>query len=290
MMQEDKKTGPLSDDVYFEIEAPLTPELLKRLHLTLQEMLDEVVRICEENGLRYYLHFGTLLGAVRHKGPIPWDDDLDIVMPRSDYEVLKALLLARSGDELYHIHCFENDKAMCRPFMRIRKRGTIYRRESDSRVGMRDVGAWLDICPFDDIPQSSGVRCHLYIKLVSLLMRLISNKAQLDMRGGRAYAKVVHLLLRPFSRERLHDLLERLIRHWDGTNCDYYVFWNTPYNIEDEIMPKAWYEQTAEMEYGGKKYKVPKEWDKVLTQLYGDYMTLPPVEKRKPHGGVEIKL
>ena len=84
-------------------------KLMEQIHACGQEILDEFVSICEENNFKYYLYYGTLLGAVRHKGPIPWDDDVDVVMPREDYDAFKKLMLARPEGGLYHIQCYEND-------------------------------------------------------------------------------------------------------------------------------------------------------------------------------------
>ena len=80
--------------------ASLTPEMLEAAHRTGEELLDVFVRICGDNDLRYYLAYGTLLGAARHKGPIPWDDDVDVVMPRRDYERFKSIMLDTRGGNL----------------------------------------------------------------------------------------------------------------------------------------------------------------------------------------------
>ena len=105
----------------------ITPEILDKIHACGQEILDEFVRICEENHLKYYLIAGTLLGAVRHKGPIPWDDDVDVCMPREDFEKFKKIMLARPEGELYHIHCHENDPCYPQRICRVMKRGTVYK-------------------------------------------------------------------------------------------------------------------------------------------------------------------
>ena len=269
----------------------VTPELLKQIQQTGQELLDAFVGICEENHLRYWLYYGTLLGAVRHRGPIPWDDDMDVAMPREDYERLKTLMLARPQDELYHIHCYDNDPAMYNPFGRLRKQGTVFRTQTDRQLGMRDVGMWLDICPFDEIPYNGGLRYRLYIMYTKFVIRLTANKSVIRMDGQRLRAKVMHLILKPFSHQNMHAHVERLIRRWEGKDCKYYIYWNTPYSVERETAPKDWFVPTEKLEYNGKNYCVPKQWDKVLRRIYDDYMLPPPPDKRVPHEiAVEIRL
>ena len=154
----------------------ITPEIMDKIHKNGQEILDAVVRVCEENGLRYYLCYGTLIGAVRHHGPIPWDDDIDIVMPREDADTLKRIMLARPDGELYHIHCYENDPHYPYFTPRMNKRGTIYSLENVSDVDMRYTELWVDIFPLDTIPWNSGWRYHLLGWRVTLLKQLANNK------------------------------------------------------------------------------------------------------------------
>ena len=102
----------------------ISSETIEKIHACGQEVLDAFVQICEQNNLRYYIIAGTLLGAVRHKGPIPWDDDVDVCMPRKDFEKFKKIMLARPEGELYHIHCRENDSNYPQIMVHLMKKGT----------------------------------------------------------------------------------------------------------------------------------------------------------------------
>lgn len=123
-------------------------EILKKLHMTEISILQEVVRVCEKNQLTYYLIGGTLLGAIRHKGFIPWDDDLDIAMPREDFD--KFLDISKYElREGYWVHFIDSDPNYWLPFAKVKKRGTIFD-EVNSKNIESDKGIFIDIFPLDN--------------------------------------------------------------------------------------------------------------------------------------------
>ena len=264
---------------------PLSQEILERIHEVEQEILDVFVQICEENQLHYYLCYGTLLGAVRHKGSIPWDDDMDICMPREDFEKFKKIVLPKSDESRYHLVCFENDPGLgADGTMRFMKRGTVYKESWREGLNPCYEEMFIDIFPMDNEPNKMRINDYLTDKI---LRRLILNKVRTSMSGRRLRGKILHFLLQPFSLHWLVACREKVIYKWNNQECKYYVVWG----IQRNRIPKAWFEPSTKLLYDGKYYYAPGNWDKVLTQLYGDYMTPPPVEERKGHHGVvEIKL
>lgn len=263
----------------------LSQEVLEEIHKVEQEILDVFVQICEENCLQYYLCFGSLLGAVRHKGSIPWDDDMDVCMPREDFEQFKSIMLPKSDESKYHLVCFENDPGLgADGTMRFMKRGTVYKESWRVGLNPRYEEMFIDIFPMNNEPDRVEITYYLTDKI---LRRLILNKVRTGMVNRRLRGGILHFLLKPFSLQWLITCREKMIYKWNNQECRYYVIWG----LYRYRIPKAWFEPSTKLLYGGKYYCVPGDWDKVLNQLYGDYMTPPPVEERKGHHGVvEIKL
>ena len=125
-------------------------QILRKVQLTQLEIAKEFKRICEENNLIYMMESGTLLGAVRHKGFIPWDDDLDMSMPRDDYE--KFLSIANEIiDPKYEIVNWREESAYAHPFCKIIKKNTVYKEEKDGAKDSKN-GIYIDIFPYDVYP------------------------------------------------------------------------------------------------------------------------------------------
>ena len=121
-------------------------EVLLKVQPILLDMVKEISRVCEENGIRYFLYRGTFLGAVRHRGFIPWDDDMDVAMPRKDYEKFCRIAPEKLGNQ----YCFQNwhtDDAYAHPFGKVRKRGTVYVEAKCHRLP--ENGFYVDIYPLD---------------------------------------------------------------------------------------------------------------------------------------------
>ncbi len=267
----------------------LTDSELEQLHQAGQQMLDVFVKICEEHGLCYYVIAGTLLGAVRHNGPIPWDNDVDVCMPRKDCDKFIETVLAESGG-VFSVRCFKNDPTFPTTIVKFFKRGTTATLRSYKERNSDFHELWLDIFPLDDSPGPSDARFRLHGKRILMAKRLTANKSSITTAGFSWRGKLVHALLRPFSYERMRARLERLIRTDYGEACEYYVSWTSHYPFLKQTMPKAWYEPATTVLYGGKHYRAPGQWDKVLTQLYGDYMTPPPENEREKPMPLEIDL
>ena len=120
-------------------------QIMDRIHECGQEILDAFVEICTEHNLKYYLAGGSLLGAVRHKGPIPWDDDVDVYMPRADADAFKKLMLDRPDGEPYHIQCYENEPTFVHFNLHYNKRGTVYKTKVAIEKKRRYMELWLDV-------------------------------------------------------------------------------------------------------------------------------------------------
>ena len=265
-------------------------DVMEKLHQCTQEILDFFVKICRENDLRYYLINGTLLGAIRHNGPIPWDDDADVCMPREDYEKFKRIMLARPSGETYHIHCFENDQNHVLFISKLQKKGTVYKVAGNVGLDTRFKEIWMDVFPLDDSPGCSHLRARVLGGTVRWMKMLITTRAIKTTQGIKFKRKCAHAILMPIPIKLMYRLTERLTKLGNQKGYNFYVNWGDKYNFKRETMPKEWYGEPVKVLYSGKYYDAPCEWDKVLRHLYGDYMKLPPEIERVGHEPIEVDV
>ncbi len=263
---------------------------LPKLQQVETETLDKVVEICEKNNLRYYLIGGTLLGAVRHKGFIPWDDDVDIVMPRQDYDRFRALV-AQQPDDAYYMQTPQNEPRYPEDIIKFRKKETVYESMRARRFKLKCTGIWVDIFPLDNVPKQRSAAQTVLGFIIQSLIKPILNMYDADSKDKSAKAFVLHLFskLLPFSFYVW--LRDRLAKHYNGIECDYYVNYSSQYGYLKQTMPKDAYEPSEYLEFNHRLYRSPGKWDFVLRRIYGDdYMTLPPPEKRVTHNPVRLSF
>ena len=265
-----------------------TTEYLKELQKTEVEILDEIVRICEKHSLKYYLIGGTLLGAIRHKGFIPWDDDLDIVMPREDYnkfcEICKGEL-----DPKYYLHNIESDNKYWLIHSKVRKNNTIFDEEIISGINCHK-GIFVDIFPLDNASCVDSREQLKRTRKIKAISALIFKKRRLNTKYSLKL-KIFAFLTLPISIKALTRWQLKLMTKENDKDCDYYINYGSNYSTVKQTIHKGKYEPSCEVEFEGKKYKALGEYEYFLNRIYGsDYMELPPVEKRVTHKPVKISF
>lgn len=241
------------------------------------EILDEIDRVCVENGLRYSLAYGTLLGAVRHGGFIPWDDDIDIMMPREDYDRLRAIWSekANSGfileDETMHDDYMNN-------FAKVRKDHTTFLQFESERTCSYHTGFFIDIFSGDRVAPK-GMRRK--IQYSEFALSLLYNRGYTSgARGFRGVAERVLLSLIPKSKyTKISNAIGRRSRRWNSNQAAQIVFPNDSTSIT-RYYPADLFENLIRIPFQGKEYYAFKEYDAILRLRYGDYMQLPPVEEQ----------
>lgn len=264
--------------------------IVERSYLELEEvhsaelgMLKAFDEFCAAHGLRYSLFYGTLIGAVRHKGFIPWDDDVDVAMPRPDYERLLSeseVLLRETGFFLRPMRSFLSLEEsplvkVCDPAIAVEERGAL---ESGN--------LWIDVFPVDGLPEDEGEAKAVAARLNKkrLLFVALTSPARSALTLKR---KVIKLLLKPvglFKKPRsisceMTQLAEKV--PFDGANTVNALTW-TNFGFEGRFSRDA-FENMEKLEFEGCEFCVIGEWHQNLAGVYGDYMTLPPVEKRGTH-------
>lgn len=243
------------------------------------EILNELDRYCEANGLRYFLIAGTLLGAVRHKGYIPWDDDIDVVMLRQDYDRLEKAYTS----EGFYIASYKRLEGYALPFMKLCKSNTLL--QENALCTPDAMGINIDIFPVETVPEDKKVRKQLFQKIKA--WRRILDVKDTPAAQGRAWYKNMILkagqvLLAPVNATKVAAAMERLVRKYspkESSVCAS-VVWGCG---EREVVDTAVFADTTELLFEGRYYKAPAGWEQWLSRRYGDYMKLPPVEQQVTH-------
>ena len=253
-------------------------ELSQKLKKAELDIFVRFLRVCEQLDLQYYVLGGTLLGAVRHQGFIPWDDDIDVGMPRADYEVF-----LREGqkylEEPYFLQTFRTDPQFTANFAKIRSSNTTFM-ETSLRGRKMNHGIYIDIFPLDFYPDDPRTERQLRLKNWLLSGRIdagfyYSQKLPLKTRMRHLVCTVLHPSVEKTLRAR--DALHRSVTAGSRIT-NHCGAWG-----DKEIIPAQWYGEGCELEFEGLKVRAPKDWHKWLTQVYGDYMQLPPPEQRVGH-------
>ena len=266
-------------------------ELLRKVQMTQLEIAKEIRRVCDENNIQYFLCFGTMLGAVRHKGFIPWDDDMDMGMIRSEYERFLEIAPQKLKPE-YLLQTWHSDPEYPLPFAKVRKRGTVYLENKSTR--MKENGFFVDIFPFDFQP-ASEVERELVNKqrLDYFRTKLMKSKFTPWMEEGKInWKKRVGYLY--YQMKALFVSGEELVRKHDDLVMSYgeneLLYWQEGNGVMRNIQRK-WCEELTDYEFEGELFKGSKYYDKVLRTSYGDYMQLPPENERENrHQIVEVNF
>lgn len=250
------------------------------------EILDEFVEICKKYECTYYLGYGTLLGAARHRGFIPWDDDIDVLMPRKDFERIKKILLAQNEED-YHIQCAENDPGFINLFYKFVKTGAICETEEANEMNYKFHELWIDVFPLDETPGSKTITYRLAWNWIKMLRRITYIKINMNTEKMSWRGKVMHYLFKPIPRDVLLKLASYIMQIW--SEGGYFTSFCGGYELVQETFPKTWFEATTQLQFENKLYSVPIKWHNILTQTYGDYMILPPESERKGRHQVFVK-
>ena len=240
----------------------LDSETLRKLQMTELEMLKEVDRICRKYNIKYSLDGGTLLGAIRHDGFIPWDDDADVVMLRPEYK------------RFYHA---------CK-----RELDTIFLREGQEH-GNWNQSVFIDIFVYDHVPDH-----YIFRRLHLFLCFCIRKGLYSEVGKKNAPTKLMrdwYALLNKIPRNRWIKLLEIIADITDRKRTELVRHMTYPYRKECRYgLPRECFDEYIEKDFEGYRFKIFKNYDLYLMRLYGDYRKLPPIKKRKIHPVSEIKL
>lgn len=267
---------------------------LNRLHRTLIEILDFVVEICEQNDLQYCLLYGTALGAYRHKGFIPWDDDLDIGMPRADYEKFIQIMKCRPSTN-FDLQNEWNEEKWFLTFSKIRKNGTCFI-ESIVDGLYKNNGIYIDIFPLDFVNKNNANIAikRKYINYLKHTLKIQACPKLFLEKEGRLKYTVDRFLSFPsyFLNDKvLVRYVNNLMISKNKKNNDYCFVAQYDESSDAAIMEKEIYFPLRKCSFEGKEYYVPGNIEEYLRRQYGnDFMELPPIEKRMTHKPIKVEF
>ena len=265
----------------------LTPEQFRKMQLMELDMLVEFDRVCRKHAINYVLFGGSLLGAIRHKGYIPWDDDADIGMLREDYEEFKQFMGEMNPDICY-FQDHDTDPEYRWGYGKLRRTGSIYVRVGQEHLKCK-TGIFVDVFPMDDIPHSIIGQITQDWHCFCLRKILWSEVAKENTTG---FWKIFFSLLSKIPTSVAFNGYNRYAKKSKNSSdnrvrCISFPATGTLYKKnplrERYGMPKSWFIDRAEYDFEGKRFYSSRDFDTVLKYIYGDYMKLPPENQREQH-------
>ena len=247
-------------------------------------LMKEIHKVCEENKITYYLIAGSCLGAVRHGGFIPWDDDIDIGMFRKDYEKFCLIFDEKMNTDKYFLQNFKTDPNVHFALSRVCIKGTFY---SNKRTDEKDIchNAYIDLFPLDNVPDNSflsSLQSCLYY-LVKLF--IVAKTLKFDKIHSVIFFGLLKVGLCFVPLRGLHVLRICIMKFFENISTKEVCSLASKYSCKKQTMPIQYYQPPVRLSFEGNMFNVPAKTDKYLSHLYGEhFMELPPVEKRvKPH-------
>lgn len=249
------------------------------------KILREVASICEKHGLRYFLYYGTLIGAVRHKGFIPWDDDVDIVMPREDYKRFLEIAKKELPSHLFLQHR-TTDRGYCYLIAKVRDSNTTFIEQAGYAFKNMHQGIYIDIFPLDSV-DGLKLKQKILVKTLRVLWNVYFMKKHPYYTEQNVLQKInlsIYKLL-PLNCSLLARIYEKLSMLCKDKKSEYVAdFTHNP--KMKQIYRREWFSQIVKLEFEGELFNVPSGYDECLKHVYGDYMQLPPEEQRRPKHNV----
>lgn len=256
-------------------------EVLRKVQCCQMEIAREIKRVCEENGIGYFLCCGTFLGAVRHQGFIPWDDDLDMGMLRADYEEFLRIAPEKM-DPRFCVQSWYTEPNYALPFAKVRMRNTLYVEAKGTQL--QENGFYVDVFPFDFAPEKPAEQAAHARRLTTLFrMKLMKSHCKPWMDNGRIlWKKRIGYLYYQLRAAFVSG--KELVRRYDtyATEIsDSQILCRQRGLSKLDCYDREWYREFSDYLFEGELFRGPKQYDAVLTAQFGDYMTPPPEGERE---------
>lgn len=291
-----------SKDIYTDAfrEYRFSDEQLTLLHETLFDMLADMKDVCDKHDIKFILAGGTMLGAIRHKGFIPWDDDLDVLMLRSEYEKFRDVFINDTGDKYDLVEPLDGQYTNKKPKVFLKK--SIFTEVNFAGLPEQYRKVFIDIFIIENVPASPVTRkiigkLHDFAFFAASFAAdykypspIILAKAEENEEIKQYYnkrRKIGHLF-NIFFGMRFYIWLTTKLGHTNKETG--WVAVPASFGYNREVFPKTLFIDLIEVPFNGRLFYVPRDYDAYLKNLYRDYMTLPPEDKRAVHSCAEFKL
>ncbi len=254
---------------------------LQSLQLDILRQFDSY---CTEKKLTYFLYAGTLIGAIRHKGFIPWDDDIDVMMPRPDYERLRALARTEPVGPYLELRSAETHEGHNAPFFKLAD----VRTDGRENYLREDIhcGIWIDIFPVDGLPADERERSAFIAEQEKeqQLLRYACRPFDFTWNPLRMAKRLyLHLRYRHLNYRQIAARLDENARKYPYDSSDAVCV--SVFDAATRVFKREWFDETVRVPFEGHAFAAPARYDEVLTSMFGDYMTPPPEDQRISHHG-----
>ena len=265
----------------------LTTQELRQVQMIQLEMLEEVDRICKVCGIHYNIIAGTLLGAVRHKGYIPWDDDADVALMREEYERFRTACEKELDHSRFYFQDHTNTPGYRWGYGKLRRKGTCFLRENQDHMPY-EQGIFIDIFPLDAVSDNKLVRTlqnfHMFC-IRKVMWAPVGKVASTNILLRRWYR-----ILEKIPTERLYGYFDSYVNAQKTKKTKWVRILTFPTPNKEYGYLRKWYEESDLFWFENKCFQGIKNYDAYLSFKFGSYMELPPLEKRKVHPVTELCL
>ena len=261
----------------------MTKEELRTYQLIQLELLDYFHTFCVENNLCYYLIGGTLLGAVRHKGFIPWDPDIDVAIPRKDYEIFKEKMLDNGNDKYYYSHYLtEKNHASPHALLRLKKTHVIINGKKSKHED--SDGIYLDIFPLDYPPENKRLQKKQENSIKRIRKIIYYKRCTIFDKNKHiknALKWFISICLKPISLRFLNKRLDKIEMKYSNISSNYLVSMSSHYSYSKQMIKKDVYGKPKNILFEGKYYYSPNNEKAYLEQIFGKNYMEPPNESSR---------
>ena len=260
----------------------------KELHELQNEMLEILAyfdEFCTKNNLQYYLSEGSLLGAIRHRGFIPWDDDVDVMMPREDYDRFIQMAPKKYSSK-YYLDCFETNPKHWVLGAKIQKTtpSKFYQEKTEGLA--KYPGPYIDIFPLDYLPKAQGFRTKYQMRKMRALRRMNWIKTGFSLKmAGQWQRYLLRVICKVVSLKSIHHSIDKTMKRFNQKEKAYYINYCSYYALEKQVFPRSYYGKGIRAPFEGYSFLVPNQSDSILRSVYGvNYLNVPVLKRQQRHG------
>lgn len=262
-------------------------DTLRQIQMIQLEMLAEVDRICKKCGIKYNIIAGTLLGAVRHGGYIPWDDDADVALLRPEYEKFRQAVKTELDTSRFYFQDHRRTRGYRWGYGKLRRKNTLFLREYQEHMPYQQ-GIFIDIFPLDGVPDNyllrsvKNLECFCVRKILWSKVGQVAEKSVLKRQWYKLLAQI--------PEDRIWNHYKRMVSSAGRKKTRMVRILTYPTPNSGYGYYRSWYENSTDILFEGKIFQGIKDYDSYLSFKFGEYRKLPPVEERKTHPVSALKL